>query len=737
MLSQLYYRIHGFQIRWANIVCATPFIWNKATKTLHVTKKSQLLHSICMLLLFLYFCYAAIQTILHMANGQTTDFSFFFLYSITICCAVTLIASYPALARPEEFAATMNNFYRYMDGVKREYMPTFNSEDCLVNKLFNGIFMGISIACPLCGFLVSCHYILFYDWPVYLTSIVPQQYRTWPVIILFGLLYFYGLQMVWAVVLTNSTYFMTTGFYNWLMLNEFLCSNNGRLNAQKTTSNFRDISVIQVYYRRFEMVQTKHVRLVCGTIIPLEAVLLNLAVFCNFCLIAYKHLLTPINIGILLVWSVGGTVFALVGFTYCGALYNKGVKVLGSMRKKDWGSARDNKLMKMFAKSCIPIQIGYGRMVSNPVGEHLVRYPIYLEQSHEDYTCNREKPTSPFKFIYLCYTAIQTILYMMNGQVVDFPFFFLYAVTICCVVTLIASYPALARPEEFAATLNNYHRYMDSMKREYMPTFNSEECLVNKLFNGILIAITVACPLCGLFVNCHYILFQDWSVYPISIVPQQYRTWPVIILFGLDYFYMLQTVWAVVLTNSTYFMTTGFYNWLMLNEFLCSNGRLNAQKRMSKFRDISVIQLNYRKFEMLQIKHLRLVCGTIIPLERVILNLALFCNFCLIAYKPLLAPINTGILLVWSVGGTVFALIGLTYCGALYNKGVKVLGSIKKKDWGSARNNKLIKMFVKSCIPIQIGYGRMYVLRKVNVLKFLRSLTRGTIRVLLMWKKQT
>ncbi|CAL8140109.1 unnamed protein product [Orchesella dallaii] len=362
MHSQLYYRIFGFQIQWANIFLATPLTWNKTTKTLHVTKKSLLFHSIRMLHLFLYLCYTTIQTILHIVNGHTTDFPFFFLYSITICCAVTLIASYPALTQPDEFAAMMNNYHRYMDGVKLEYMPSFNSEEYLVNKLLNGMLMVITVGCPFCGFLVSCHYILFYDWSVYLISIVPQEYKTWPLITFFGLDYFYGLQTVWAVMLNTCVYFTTTGLYNWLMLREFFCSNDGTVNGQKTSRKFRDISVIQVNYRKFEMMQLKHVRLYCGILIPFEGVILNLALFCNVSLIRYNHLISLINVGILLIWTVGGTGFVLIGLTYCGALYNKGVKVLGSMKKKDWGSAFNNKLMKKFVKSCIPIQIGYGRM---------------------------------------------------------------------------------------------------------------------------------------------------------------------------------------------------------------------------------------------------------------------------------------------------------------------------------------------------------------------------------------
>ncbi|CAL8140113.1 unnamed protein product [Orchesella dallaii] len=922
-----------------------------------------------------------------MVKGTPKDFEFFFLYSFAICAVIDTVSAYACFRRPHQYAAVLNNFLQIMENICRDFMPTFDREKDRNNRLMDWFLISLTIAYPINGFVISCHYILFPDWSAYAISMVPPEYRILPLKIMFGFWYFYALQVIWSILLNSVVYLFTTGRYTWLLLHEFMCRPGGDPN-QKTTGAFRDISNIQVNYRKLEMMHLKIIEGPSATILPLEFVILHLALFANFSLISYGRIMTPINTAILLIWTVVGTGFVLIALDYCGTLFKKGVKVLGSMKKYNWGSKQNNMVMKKFVRSCRPIQIGYGRMyvirkvsvfkflrdltkdefmpnfdaekfppnklhdlsgfltgfyhpfaatvitchyiifpdwpsyITSLIPSESLTLPIkiafgifwfcelqmiwaillinfvgmttigkYLGIILDEFFCqprvrgvtinylttpkfrdmdtirmnlrklqvfhlnlmelfsltivpaqslilnltlfsnfslirywkqmnvtniailllwaiggtfacllmitscayltdksnmilrsarskdwgSRKNNKVMGKFLKSCqplrfghgkmyvikqksvlkflktlvrgtfrvlltiesYAVTQTILHMINGQATNFQFFFLYAITICCAISLVSSYPALSRPEEYAAIFNNFHQYMADVKEEYMPDFNAEKYKVNKLFSGILMALTIYCPICGFIISCHYIPFYDWPVYLISNVPQEYRSFPLIIVFGIDYFYALQMTWSLLLINAVCLLTTGLYNWLLLNEFVCRNGEVQGQKTVSRFRDISEIQVNYRKFELMNLKLLKLYCGIIIPLEGVILNLALFSNFSLIMYKHLLTPINAAILVLWTVAGTGFVLVGLTYCGALYLKGVKVLGSMKKKDWGSARNNKLMKKFVKSCIPIQIGYGRMYVIRKVSVFKFLRSLTKGTVRVLLMCKKHT
>ncbi|CAL8140105.1 unnamed protein product [Orchesella dallaii] len=339
--------------------------------------------------------------------------------------------------------------------------------------------------------------------------------------------------------------------------------------------------------------------------------------------------------------------------------------------------------------------------------------------------------------LYTIYAISQVVYHLMIGKATDFKFFFLYAITVCAVIDIICAYPVARRPYHFAAVLNNFLRLLETFHHDYMPNYDVDDCVLNKVFDGVLILISLGSPFAAVIISSHYIFYSDWPAYPTSLLPEDFHSLPVKIAFGVIWYALLQFIWAILLTNMVYLFTFGMYNWQILHEFMCRAGGVRGQKTIREFREFSVIRVNYRKFELVYMNIHELICALIIPLESVILNLALFCNFTLITYSNLLTPINACILLIWNGMGTFGVLIGLTYAGEVYNKGVKTLGSMGKYEWGSKLNNKIMKKFVKSCRPIQIGYGRMYVIRKLSVFKFMRSLTKGTVRVLLMLKKYT
>lgn len=64
--------------------------------------------------------------------------------------------------------------------------------------------------------------------------------------------------------------------------------------------------------------------------------------------------------------------------------------------------------------------------------------------------------------------------------------------------------------------------------------------------------------------------------------------------------------------------------------------------------------------------------------------------------------------------------------------GVKVLESWKYyKNYKSRNEKKLMSKFRKSCKPIMINYYSYFIMRRLSVLKFVRSLSRGILRALL------
>ncbi|CAL8085587.1 unnamed protein product [Orchesella dallaii] len=94
------------------------------------------------------------------------------------------------------------------------------------------------------------------------------------------------------------------------------------------------------------------------------------------------------------------------------------------------------------------------------------------------------------------------------------------------------------------------------------------------------------------------------------------------------------------------------------------------------------------------------------------------------------------ILSFWAGGGVTATFILLEVCSNLYKLTQRALASMKRrKDWGSIRETKYMKKFVKSCKPLSIGYGNTYVIRKKSVLNFFKFVARGTFRALCAKKR--
>lgn len=279
-----------------------------------------------------------------------------------------------------------------------------------------------------------------------------------------------------------------------------------------------------------------------------------------------------------------------------------------------------------------------------------------------------------------------------------------------------------------------------------MPYFDPNLSCANYVFDAMITSGTILAPACGFFISCHYLFYPHWPCYVSSLVPPEEFTFTIWLCSGIFYFCVLQIIWAVLLIQGVCFLTYGWYMYLISHEYYCfaetargppgkrAQRVWSMQKNTKAFRSYEEFPLRYRQFQILHLNFMEVFSSMIIPMQGTITNLALFCNFSLIKYNDIMNMTNTAILLIWSVGGTVNWLVALTFTGSMYTKSVRSLNTVKNKDWGSKTKNMVMKRFAKSCKPLSYGYGRMYVIRMVSVLKFIRHLTRGTFRVLLTLK---
>lgn len=108
--------------------------------------------------------------------------------------------------------------------------------------------------------------------------------------------------------------------------------------------------------------------------------------------------------------------------------------------------------------------------------------------------------------------------------------------------------------------------------------------------------------------------------------------------------------------------------------------------------------------------------------------------FVFFRYRSKLSPLTT-VPLVMGVLITMALWCGVLEMGRMFHvRCNKVFGSWKKFDWGSKRENGIMKRFRLSCRPILIAHGKTFVVRPLSVMIFYRGVIRGTMRVLLSTK---
>ncbi|CAL8146048.1 unnamed protein product [Orchesella dallaii] len=168
----------------------------------------------------------------------------------------------------------------------------------------------------------------------------------------------------------------------------------------------------------------------------------------------------------------------------------------------------------------------------------------------------------------------------------------------------------------------------------------------------------------------------------------------------------------------------------LLSEFVCDSASW-TQLTTRNFRQFDNVRLVYRKLQVLHVLAQNVVSSLIRPIITVTTNQIIFCNYSIIRYVSNISVPILIILSSWSVVGTAAVLFGLSSTGETHSLGKKILRSMKNKKWGSKRNNKEIRKFVRSCKPISFNCGRSFVLRKISVLKALKAIVRGTFRALL------
>lgn len=265
-----------------------------------------------------------------------------------------------------------------------------------------------------------------------------------------------------------------------------------------------------------------------------------------------------------------------------------------------------------------------------------------------------------------------------------------------------------------------------------MPCFNPNKCP-----SVLLLDLSMLLLLTGLlgiltFSVLVAALYPQSLIFLGGLVPKMYLTFPVWIIVTIFHIY----IYAAIFSGAAIAVAINLIYWFYL--YICINRelRLGAKKYWSNssLRCSGTIRITYRAF---QIVHHSLLLECQFGIYLVWFNgflqfLAIFISFVLVEYWKALGPISKVPLVIGLVMLNIVCSLFYEIGGRLQKACMRTIASWKNYSWGSTRENRIMGKFCKSCMPLLMCYGRQLVVNSKSLLTFHKSVTRGTVRALLM-----
>lgn len=278
-----------------------------------------------------------------------------------------------------------------------------------------------------------------------------------------------------------------------------------------------------------------------------------------------------------------------------------------------------------------------------------------------------------------------------------------------------------------------------------MPDSDPMTSFHNPQFDFVITNLGFGFPLAGFIISIHSIVYPYWPVYYTSLLPRHSVFGTLGRIYTAVHFsYALQGCWCLLLQMMEVILVNTRYMWLVLTEMLCDDGRRSTRKRILKqhanrqFLQPENLRNTYIQLEILHAHFLHFNGAIIVPIYAIVINLVLFCNFSLIRYWENLNIVLIGILTIWSLNSAVCLVLAYGFFGNVHKLNLLVLRSMAHKvgGWGSKEKNVQMKKFIKSRKPLIYGYGKLYVIRRISVLNFLKMVSVGTCKLLVGSKKK-
>lgn len=155
-------------------------------------------------------------------------------------------------------------------------------------------------------------------------------------------------------------------------------------------------------------------------------------------------------------------------------------------------------------------------------------------------------------------------------------------------------------------------------------------------------------------------------------------------------------------------------------------------KSISTLREPDTLMLAYRTSQVLHGKALSVVSFFLLPTQTIVYKMVIFTSYMMLKYGQEMDRTSIAKLIGWTALSGLFWGAVLVMGGNLHYHGNNVLLSWRyHNQWKDKFQKKIMNKFRKSCKPFQMNYGKTYVIKRLTVLKFMRSLSRGILKALL------
>ncbi|CAL8125335.1 unnamed protein product [Orchesella dallaii] len=270
--------------------------------------------------------------------------------------------------------------------------------------------------------------------------------------------------------------------------------------------------------------------------------------------------------------------------------------------------------------------------------------------------------------------------------------------------------------------------YFKYMQRTYYPNYDSENSKRARLIDLGGLFIFLGCVFASILtcvVNCIYTNLPITLGYIFGEAPPIVR-----IPFG----FIVPCIYIFILFLNCFSLTGTVYGYgLFVVPFLTKELRMGRANYESppELRQPENLILAYRSLQILQQVINELVGKFIVPTQTMVTKLVVLSTYMVIKHGDTMETASMAVILTWSGMAGLFWSLTLMMGGHLHVYGERVIKSWKYHQWDNKYDKKLMGKFRKSCKPLMLNFGKAYRIRRLTVLKFIRSLSRGILRALL------